>query len=388
MKNEPRNISLERELFLILRDIDVPNYTLSKLFNITSKQLLECNPKFDLKLLSRLLFRIKHGEITSEKERLIKRVKYLDTVPQPPQRTPEWYTFRKGRITASVLASIVGLSPYRKQGSFIYDKCRRDGEEKKFNDFAKSCMQHGNRYEEVANLIYQNRTGRKVKEYGCIPHDEHYFLGASPDGITPEGVMIEIKCPVRRDITGIQPLYYWCQVQLQLEVAELNECDFVEVKILEYNTEEDFISDYSLFDDTKTCDELEKGGILEYQYEHEPGKSYYKYLPINLNAKKTLKELERQRDELSKDDTIIYIRRRLWYITKYSCVSIYRDTQWFQSIMPILRDCWSKVEHLRSLDQENFEIEFKKYKPKKRFSKRKNIFQEKCLIDSSDDDKS
>ena len=52
MKNEPRNISLERELFLILTDMDITKYTLSKLFNITSKQLIEGNPEFDLKLLS------------------------------------------------------------------------------------------------------------------------------------------------------------------------------------------------------------------------------------------------------------------------------------------------------------------------------------------------
>ena len=38
--------------------------------------------------------------------------------------------------------------------------------------------------------------------------------------------MLEIKCPTKRPITGFIPEYYHYQVQGQLEVCNLNYCDF------------------------------------------------------------------------------------------------------------------------------------------------------------------
>ena len=51
------------------------------------------------------------------------------------------------------------------------------------------------------------------------------YLAASPDGITPDGVMLEIKCPLSREIKGIPPIYYWQQMQQQLDwtVSQIKE---------------------------------------------------------------------------------------------------------------------------------------------------------------------
>ena len=64
------------------------------------------------------------------------------------------------------------------------------------------------------------------------------------------GRMLEIKCPVSRKIntTGsvrgvICPVYYWDQVQIQLETCDLDECDFWQCKIIEYENREAFIKD-------------------------------------------------------------------------------------------------------------------------------------------------
>ena len=43
--------------------------------------------------------------------------------------------------------------------------------------------------------------------------------------------MVEIKCPPRRKFTKTVPSHYWMQVQGQLEVCGLDECDFFQVKI-------------------------------------------------------------------------------------------------------------------------------------------------------------
>jgi hypothetical protein len=55
-------------------------------------------------------------------------------------------------------------------------------------------------------------------------------LGASPDGVTEDGLLIEIKCPLTRKIEKKVPSYYLPQVQLQLEITDLEECDFVQYR--------------------------------------------------------------------------------------------------------------------------------------------------------------
>jgi hypothetical protein len=52
----------------------------------------------------------------------------------------------------------------------------------------------------------------------ALLHPTVAHLGASPDGITPYGVMVEIKCPYSKTLKDI-PEEYWAQMQGQLEVT-------------------------------------------------------------------------------------------------------------------------------------------------------------------------
>ena len=67
----------------------------------------------------------------------------------------------------------------------------------------------GEKYEPVSTIYYEWINNTKVDEFGCIPHNEYSFLGASPDGIVCDissnlyGRMLEIKNVVSREITGI-----------------------------------------------------------------------------------------------------------------------------------------------------------------------------------------
>ena len=55
-------------------------------------------------------------------------------------------------------------------------------------------------------------------------------MGASPDGITDDGVMVEIKCPPKRKFTKTVPPHYKMQVLGQLEVCNLD--DLIDLKNL------------------------------------------------------------------------------------------------------------------------------------------------------------
>ena len=103
-------------------------------------------------------------------------------------------------------------------------------------------MHWGQKYEPVSVMYYETTFSTKVAEYGCIQHNNYKFLGASPDGIVSDpllprfGRMLEIKNIVNRDIDGIPKKEYWIQMQLQMETCDLNECDFLETRFIEYDS--------------------------------------------------------------------------------------------------------------------------------------------------------
>jgi putative phage-type endonuclease len=89
---------------------------------------------------------------------------------------------------------------------------------------------HGTALEPLVRDLYDERTGRKSHEIGLVQHRKYPWLGASPDGVTEDGLLIEIKCPLTRKIEAKVPKHYLPQVQLQLEITDLEECDFVQYR--------------------------------------------------------------------------------------------------------------------------------------------------------------
>lgn len=89
---------------------------------------------------------------------------------------------------------------------------------------------HGTRLEPIARDMYDEKYGRKSHEIGLVQHPVYKWLGGSPDGITEDGLLIEIKCPLTRKIESKVPKHYMPQIQLLLEVLDLEECDFIQYR--------------------------------------------------------------------------------------------------------------------------------------------------------------
>ena len=102
-------------------------------------------------------------------------------------------------------------------------------------------------------LIYEHLFNTQIEDFGCIKHDSHYFIGASPDGINVDisspryGRMLEIKNIVNRVINGIPKKEYWVQMQSQMEVCGLDECDFLETRFIEYESYLEYKEDFDQF---------------------------------------------------------------------------------------------------------------------------------------------
>ena len=270
---------------------------------------------------------------------LQKQIDYLKTKPQPAQRTPAWYAFRRNLITASNAYKAFESQSARNQ--LIYEKCKADVipdltvvETKQVN--TETSLHWGQKYEPVSVALYEYIYETQVGDFGCIQHDKYSFIGASPDGInilqsSPRfGRMLEIKNVVSREIDGIPKKEYWIQMQLQMETCDLDECDFLETQFKEYETHNDFLLD---------VDSKYKGIIL--QFATEFGGLKYIYSPVGLS----LAELEEWEYTNIKANEYVYcwICNHYWKIETISCVLVQRNRQWFQDNLIGLSELWDIV---------------------------------------------
>ena len=263
------------------------------------------------------------------------QIKYLKNIIQPEQRSDAWYIFRNSTLTASNIWKIF-VSDYS-QTQLILEKC----EPLNINKFkvtnTNSPLHWGQKYEPVSILYYEYIHNTKVSEFGCIPHKEYNYIAASPDGIICDsssnlfGRMLEIKNVVSREITGIPKMEYWIQMQLQMEVCDLNECDFLETKFIEYTTEEEYREDK----------ETEyKGVILQYLKEESPYYVYAPFMLIDLDSEE-YKKWEHEEKEKNKD--LELITRLYWKLVKISCVLVLRNKLWFKKVQPMIEIFWNNL---------------------------------------------
>lgn len=144
---------------------------------------------------------------------------------QPEQRTPEWHESRVGKITASRVGAILGLSKYRTADDVLRDMVReRFGMPREF--VGNEATEYGQAHEADALAAYEQRYAVMVEPCGLIPHPQYAFLAASPDGLVGDRGLVECKCPYRSRYTTPSAEYV-AQMQLQMLCTERDWCDFV-----------------------------------------------------------------------------------------------------------------------------------------------------------------
>jgi len=151
------------------------------------------------------------------------------------QRSEAWYDARCGRVTGTRFGDLVAGESTKTYKSLISDIACEIITGRQETGYVNAAMEHGIETEPEARAEYETVIGTKVTEAGFIMRDEidkyHDWVGISPDGLTPDG-MIEIKCPLMRTHLeyiegGKMPTDYRYQVQGQLFVTGLPYCDFV-----------------------------------------------------------------------------------------------------------------------------------------------------------------
>ena len=160
-------------------------------------------------------------------------VRDLCTRPQLEQRTTAWYKQMGTLISASELGSLFGSVKQRAQ--LILSKVNpvtRPPQPLALESVHMSAFDWGIRFEPVVKQIYNYKYQTTIQELGRLLHPTDPRCSASPDGMIVSqeryGRLLEIKCPVTRQPDGRVPKDYYHQMQMQLHVTGLTQCDFVE----------------------------------------------------------------------------------------------------------------------------------------------------------------
>jgi putative phage-type endonuclease len=301
----------------------------------------------------------------------------IKSANMPLQKSAGWHELRRGRVGGSECGTLLNMNKHQAQYTFILDKVL--GAEFKGN----AATYHGNIFEDPIRMMYEYNNDVHAEEFSSLPHATNSILAASPDGIvspycrdmkTPTqlvGRMLEIKAPTMRKIKysgdikdTICPVYYWCQVQQQLECLDLDECDFIQCNIERYGGREEWLADTH-----PECDfrSLKYGNLRGVVIELIPTKlsecdynekGYLADMTIWTKTKclfppkidMSLKELDDWiLGELSKLPwgyslhNIIY-----WRLIEQNCTLILRNREWFKSQLPTYNKIWGYVEYLRA----------------------------------------
>ena len=286
-----------------------------------------------------------------------KKIELLNSVEQPEQRSREWYEFRYNLISASSLSKCLGTES--QQNSLIYEKCKPLEYFSGSSTNTSSAMHLGQKFEPVSVMIYSQMYCTTVSEFGCIQHADYPFIGASPDGINTDpsseryGRMLEIKNPVNRELNGIPKEEYWVQMQIQMEVCDLDECDFFETVFKDYS-EEEFYTD---------VDHEYRGVILYFvqrvsvgdinAYSSVTNSPRYEYMPLDIPLTKECIDawILEKRMELRRGWSIY--ETQYWYLADYSCIMVPRCKAWFSAALPKIRNIWNIIEKERETGYEH-----------------------------------
>lgn len=313
--------------------------------------------EFDKDTQSYLIERTQWDQTAYLANTIQSKIEYLKNQYQPIQQTDEWYNLRNQIMTASNIYKILGTQS--QYNSFICEKCRPFIKKEMTYVNTNDARHWGHKYEKLTLLMYQTIYQVQVGEFGCIKHAQYDYIGASPDGIVvgddilhPHyGRMIEIKNIVNREITGDPLEAYWVQMQIQMEVCDLDLCNFIETRFKECET----------IDEWKRMNK-KKGVVISnipILFTNEYVAPEYEFVIYDENDC-----MDKFIEKWMSKHTVV----NWWYMMEFSCVVVPRNRAWFASVLPKLTEAWNTI----LLERENGEY-------KKRFPKKK-IPTTKCLI--------
>ena len=267
------------------------------------------------------------------------KVQLLKDKPQVVQRSEEWFRQYGQVLTASEFSAL-----------FVQNKRRKDLAASKANpchefgsSFRHACptdemsaTSWGIRFEPVVKQLLEHHDKCSIYELGRLSHATNTHLAASPDGIVEQsqdpkqvGRLVEIKCPYSRQIGREIPSDYWIQMQIQMEVADVDECEYIECELVSRKPNQ---TDVDLSGTT-----FQGVVYLLKQIVDEDQPFEYKYVYGEIGSS--------QMPEVP--DGFECIEEIPWGLRSWHRKLVHRDRAWYQGTLPWQEAFWQDVETLK-----------------------------------------
>lgn len=283
--------------------------------------------------------------------------KELDVLLQLPlmkQRTEEWYEARKTRLTASDLydaikGNNVSIKLAKKKANIVIDTINYNG---------IPALKWGTMFEPMATRCYsQKMNDIAIHDFGLVCDTENEHFGASPDGINELGIMLEIKCPYSRKIEdGVIPEKYKMQIQGQLAVCKLKECDYIECVFKSLDSVEEYLALDCEDEDGNTV----KHGVIA-EYYNSKGEYVYYYSEPNRTPKECVDDICNSGDSINPDKSLKFSKYTYWRLDEMIIQRVVFNAKAWETIVPKIYAFWESVEEYKSLPLLPIETGMKKY---------------------------
>lgn len=205
-----------------------------------------------------------------------------------------------------------------------------------------SAFKWGWRYEPVARQLFETLVASSpvYDGLGRVRHTTLPRLGASPDGLILEGPragrLLEIKCPISRVIDGKIPVRYYCQMQLQAEVCDVDAVDYVEVQFAILSTQEQLqYAKQPLIGTVCVTASTPSADPATYTYEYSP------LFPATEEGYAAMQEWTPAGPAV--------LERTQWYVKDWFATTVMRNRRWWNDVgFPAYTTFWNEVDALRA----------------------------------------
>ena len=280
-------------------------------------------------------------------------LKELLKLPLMKQRTTEWFDARKTRLTASDLYDAIKVSRDSSDSSVSIKLAKKKANivaVDTINYNAIPALKWGTMFEPMATRCYsQKMNDIAIHDFGLICDTNNEHFGASPDGINELGIMLEIKCPYSRKIVdGVIPDKYKMQIQGQLAVCKLKECDYIECIFKSLESEEEYL-----------CIEGDAQGTAHgviAEFYNRAGEYVYYYSEPNRTPAECLADIHKI---ASSEEKLKFSKYTYWRLDEMIIQRVVFNAREWETIIPKINSFWEKVEEYKLLP---IETGIKKYK--------------------------
>ena len=303
-------------------------------------------------------------------------VERLPTAPQTPQKSAAWHAESREMLSGHEFGAVIGGGPAEYINA-LAKKCAKqlvinEGEELYESQITfvtppegLSPFKWGWRFEPVARDLFAacfaDGVGNVYDGLGRVRHPTLPRLGASPDGLITRGSrcgrLVELKCPITRELDNTIPMRYWIQMQLQAEVCDVDAVEYFEVclgssasptKDLLLRSKLPWIGKVFVVSNDPCVQNPSVGDLGDLGDIDEtlplPSSLRYEYSPLFPATADGIVEAE----EWTPDTEDRVLETITWWVKDYQHQSVLRNRRWWAKVgQPAYESFWRDVEEAR-----------------------------------------